>query len=122
VREPGRVLRDLVVMLADGGDCLSDLSVMRDQPDLFGQVASTPLLSLAYSFARFLTDLCLVRIRSDAQLRAEVLALRHQLRILERKLGKPRWKPGDRLLLASLSRLLPRSAWSALLPSPETLL
>src|SRR5262245_28229602 len=29
---------------------------------------------------------------------------------------------GDRLLLASLSRLLPRSAWSAMLPSPETLL
>jgi len=40
--DPRRVLRDLVVMLADGGDCLSDLSVMRDQPDLFGQVASTP--------------------------------------------------------------------------------
>jgi hypothetical protein len=36
------VLRDLVVMLADGGDCLTDLSAMRDQPDLFGQVASTP--------------------------------------------------------------------------------
>jgi Transposase DDE domain group 1 len=40
--DPGRVLRDLVVMLADGGDCLSDLSAMRDQPDLFGHVASTP--------------------------------------------------------------------------------
>jgi hypothetical protein len=36
------VLKDLVVMLADGDDCLSDLSAMRDQPDLFGQVASTP--------------------------------------------------------------------------------
>ena len=80
------------------------------------------LLSLAYSLTRFLADLCLVRIRSDAQLRAEVLALRHQLRVLERKLGSPRWKPGDRLVLACLSRLLPRSAWSALLPSPETLL
>ena len=80
------------------------------------------LLSLAYTLARFLADLCLVRIRSDVQLRAEVLALRHQLRVLERKLGKPRWQPGDRILLASLSHLLPRSAWSALLPSPETLL
>src|SRR5215471_16388992 len=80
------------------------------------------LLSLAYTLARFLADRCLVRIRSDLQLRAEVLALRHQLRVLERKLGKPRWQPGDRLVLASLSRLLPRSAWSALLPSPETLL
>jgi putative transposase len=80
------------------------------------------LLSLAYSLARFLAELCLVRTRSDAQLRAEVLALRHQLRVLERKLGKPRWQPGDRVVLAVLSRLLPKSAWSALLPSPETLL
>jgi hypothetical protein len=49
-REPGErrrhldaaVLRDLAVMLADGGDCLSDLAVLRDQPELFGPVASTP--------------------------------------------------------------------------------
>jgi hypothetical protein len=38
----GQVLRDLVVMLADGGDAISDLASLRDQPDLFGQVASTP--------------------------------------------------------------------------------
>jgi Transposase DDE domain group 1 len=36
------VLRDLAVILADGGDCLSDLAVLRDQPELFGPVASTP--------------------------------------------------------------------------------
>jgi hypothetical protein len=36
------VLRDLAVMLADGGDCLSDLAALRDQPALFGPVASTP--------------------------------------------------------------------------------
>ena len=36
------VLRDVAVMLADGGDCLSDLAVLRDQPELFGPVASTP--------------------------------------------------------------------------------
>jgi Transposase DDE domain group 1 len=35
------VLRDLAVMLADGGDCLSDLAALRDQPALFGPVAST---------------------------------------------------------------------------------
>ena len=38
----GAVLRDLAVMLADGGDCLSDLAALRDQPELFGPVASTP--------------------------------------------------------------------------------
>ncbi|HEX8928862.1 MAG TPA: transposase, partial [Actinomycetota bacterium] len=39
--DAGAVLRDLAVMLADGGDCLSDLAVLRDQPGLFGPVAST---------------------------------------------------------------------------------
>lgn len=38
--DPGRTLRDLAVMLADGGDCLADLSALRDQPTLFGEVAS----------------------------------------------------------------------------------
>jgi hypothetical protein len=36
----GRVLRDLVVMLVDGGDAVSDLGSLRDQPELFGRVAS----------------------------------------------------------------------------------
>ena len=38
--DPGRVVRDLAVMLADGGDCLSDLRAVRDQEPLFGTVAS----------------------------------------------------------------------------------
>ena|SRR5215831_15513873 len=66
------------------------------------------LLALLYQLVRYLTDLTLVRTQSDAQLRAEVLALRHQLRVLERKVGKPAWQPGDRLLVAALSRLLRR--------------
>jgi hypothetical protein len=37
----GQVLRDLVVMLADGGDCVSDLASLRDQAELFGAVCST---------------------------------------------------------------------------------
>jgi Transposase DDE domain group 1 len=38
----GAVLRDLVVLLADGGDCVSDLASLRDQAGLFGRVCSTP--------------------------------------------------------------------------------
>ena len=38
--DPGRVVRDLAVMLADGGECLSDLGGLRDQLRLFGEVAS----------------------------------------------------------------------------------
>jgi nucleoside-diphosphate-sugar epimerase len=40
VHDPGVVLRDLAVMIADGGDCLSHLCVLRDQPELFDTVAS----------------------------------------------------------------------------------
>ena len=80
------------------------------------------LLGFTYQLMRFITDLVLVRTRSDAQLRAEVLALRHQLRVLERKVGKPAWQPGDRIWLASLSHLLPKSGLPSLLPKPETLL
>ena len=38
----GHVLRDLALMLVDGGDCLSDLGALREQPELFGPVASAP--------------------------------------------------------------------------------
>jgi hypothetical protein len=30
-----KVIRDLAVMLADGGDCLTDLGAVRDQAALF---------------------------------------------------------------------------------------
>jgi Transposase DDE domain group 1 len=39
--DSGRVLVDVAVMLADGGEAISDLAVLRDQPALFGSVAST---------------------------------------------------------------------------------
>ncbi len=38
--DPGRVVRDLAVMLVDGGGCVSDLGVVREQDVLFGVVAS----------------------------------------------------------------------------------
>ena len=75
------------------------------------------LYSLLYNLLQLLIEILIVRGRGDAQLGAEVLALRHQLGVLERQIGRPRWQPTDRLLLA-----LPRPVWRALLPSPETLL
>jgi hypothetical protein len=38
--DPGRVIRDLAVMLADGGECVCDLGAVRNQEALFGPVAS----------------------------------------------------------------------------------
>ena len=43
--DPGKVLLDLAVAVALGGDCLSDRAVVRSQPDLFGHVASDPTVS-----------------------------------------------------------------------------
>jgi len=38
--DPGVVLRDLAVAIADGGECVTDLGVLADQDALFGGVAS----------------------------------------------------------------------------------
>src|SRR5262252_4145923 len=59
---------------------------------------------------------------SSSRLSRRVLALRHQLGGLERQVGRPHWQATDRLLLAAISRALPRPAWRSLLPRPETLL
>lgn len=42
VHDPGRVLVELAVAVADGAECISDIAVLADQPALFGPVASTP--------------------------------------------------------------------------------
>lgn len=39
--DPGRVAADLAVMLADGGEAIADLALLRDQREVFGPVAST---------------------------------------------------------------------------------
>ena len=38
----GEVLTDLIVAIADGAETISDLATLRDQPELFGAVASHP--------------------------------------------------------------------------------
>jgi hypothetical protein len=45
VHDPGKILTDLVMALALGGDCLADIAVLRAQPGLFGPVASDPVVS-----------------------------------------------------------------------------
>jgi len=45
VHEPAKVLLDLAVSLAVGGDCLADIAVLRQAPEVFGPVASDPTVS-----------------------------------------------------------------------------
>jgi putative transposase len=58
----------------------------------------------------------------DRDREAEILVLRHQLRVLARKAGSPKLRRLDRVLLAAFSRLLPRDRWSAFPVSPQMLL
>ncbi len=58
--DPGVVLRDLMVMLADGGTGLADLGAQRDQPDLYGNVASD---STAFRVIDSIDEQCLGRLR-----------------------------------------------------------
>jgi hypothetical protein len=52
----------------------------------------------------------------------EIAVLRHELMVLRRQVARPRYAPTDRLMLATLARLLPRERWSAFLVTPATLL
>jgi len=45
VHDPGKIIADLAVALALGGDCLADVAVLRAQPELAGPVASDPVAS-----------------------------------------------------------------------------
>ncbi|QKW20288.1 IS1380 family transposase [Kitasatospora sp. NA04385] len=45
VHDPGKVLLDLALAVALGGDCLADVAVLRAEPALFGRVASDPTVS-----------------------------------------------------------------------------
>jgi hypothetical protein len=43
--DPGKIVLDLAVALAVGGDCLADIGVLRAEPAVFGAVASDPTVS-----------------------------------------------------------------------------
>ncbi|MET8536996.1 transposase [Streptomyces sp. NPDC005065] len=45
VHDPGKVLLDLALAVALGGDCLSDVAMLRSEPALFGPGASDPTVS-----------------------------------------------------------------------------
>jgi putative transposase len=52
----------------------------------------------------------------------ELLVLRHQVKVLQRQVSRPRLNRLDRVLFAAASRAMPRSSWSSFVVRPETLL
>jgi Transposase DDE domain group 1 len=45
LHDPGKIVADLAIAVALGGDCLADAGVLRAEPALFGPVASDPVIS-----------------------------------------------------------------------------
>lgn len=45
IHDPAKVITDLAIALALGGDCLADVTLLRAGPWVFGQVASDPTVS-----------------------------------------------------------------------------
>ena len=78
--------------------------------------------SLIYSLLRALLDALTTSHGDQAELQAEVLALRRQVQVLERQIKRVRWSAGDRMVLAALRERIPRSGWAGLLVKPETVL
>jgi hypothetical protein len=77
VHDPGKVIADLAAAVALGGDCLADIAVLREQPQLAGPVASDPVVSrlvaaLAADLPRFLK--AVRSVRAEARERAWALA------------------------------------------------
>ena len=45
VHNPGKILTDLALSLATGGDSVSDIDRLRHQPEVYGLIASDPTIS-----------------------------------------------------------------------------
>jgi hypothetical protein len=61
--DPGKIVLDLLVAIALGGDCLADVAVVRSQPQLFGTVASDPTVSRLISALADDADAALAALR-----------------------------------------------------------
>ncbi|HEY2687127.1 MAG TPA: integrase core domain-containing protein, partial [Streptosporangiaceae bacterium] len=81
------------------------------------------IISVVYLLLRCLLGCLTVLARDEVTKNVELLVLRHENAVLRRQISRVRYQPGDRLWLAALSRLLPRSRWGEVfMVTPATLL
>jgi putative transposase len=78
--------------------------------------------SLVYLLLRQVLQMLTQLARDGGAEDVELLVLRHQVAVLRRQVHRPDLEPADRVVLAALSRLLPRPRWSVFFVTPTTLL
>jgi len=78
------------------------------------------LFSLLYMVLRVVFRLA--PSRDDRDREVEIFVLRHQVKVLKRKAGRPKLRRRDRLFLAAAASILPRSRWPSFIVTPTTLL
>jgi Transposase DDE domain group 1 len=77
---PGKIVLDLAIALALGGDCLADVNLLRAEPGVFGRIASDPTVSRLIDTLAADADQALATIeaaRADARARVWTLAGQH---------------------------------------------
>ena len=79
-------------------------------------------LRLIYQMFTKLLGWIVLQTRSDTTKDIEILVLRHQLAVLQRRTPRPRMTWTDRALIAALTRLLPVRRRLGLLVTPATIL
>ena len=79
-------------------------------------------LRLIYQVFTTLLGWIVLRTRSETTKDIEILVLRHQLAVLQRRSPRPRITWTDRALIAALTRLLPVRRRLGLLVTPATIL
>jgi putative transposase len=78
--------------------------------------------SLVYLLLRQILPMLAQFARDGGAKDVELLVLRRRVAVLRRQMHRPDLQPADRVVLAALSRLLPRAQWAAFFVIPATLL
>ena len=79
-------------------------------------------LKLIYQMFAKLLSWTVLHARSDTANEIEILVLRHQLAVLQRRTPRPRISWTDRAVIAALARLLPARRRRGFLITPATIL
>src|SRR5438477_8101079 len=78
------------------------------------------LFSLLYMVLRVVFRLAPPGEERDREV--EILVLRHQVKVLKRRAGRPKLRRRDRMFVAAAASIMPKDRWSYFLITPATLL